>query len=203
MSSKKKPKMLVAPCSHAAAKYAVETWYYTATMPMGKLVKHGVWENDKFVGVIIYGRGATQQLGQPYGLDMTTCCEMVRMSMDVHETPTSRILGISLKMLKKTNPGLRLVVSFADGSAGHDGTVYKASNWIYLGLTAPSTLYLIDGEWVHGRSCSMHIKRTGQPRSMFERKKTDPKHRFVFPLDEEMRAKVESMRPQSASVAQS
>lgn len=192
MSSK--VKMLVAPCSYEAAKYAVQTWYYTATMPCGKLVKHGVWENEQFVGVIIYGRGATQQLGQPYGLDITECCEMVRMSMNTHVTPTSRILGVSLKLLKKSNPGLRLVVSFADGSVGHDGTVYKASNWVYLGETAPSTIYLVEGEWVHGRECSHAIRRTGRPRSDFERKKVPGKHRFVFPLDAEMRAHVESMR---------
>ena len=187
-------KMLVAPCSHAAAKYAVETWYYTATMPKGKLIKHGVWENDKFVGVIIYGRGATQQLGQPYGLTMMETCEMVRMSMDVHETPTSRILGISLKILKRENPGLRLVVSFADGSAGHSGTVYKASNWVYLGLTTAATLFLVEGEWVHGRECSHYVKRTGVNRSTLEHKKTEPKHRFVFPLDEAMRSQVELLR---------
>jgi hypothetical protein len=192
MSSK--PKMLVAPCSHDAAKYAVETWYYTATMPKGKLVKHGVWENDKFVGVIIYGRGATNNLGKPYGLTTLETCEMVRMSMDVHQTPTSRILGISLKMLKKTNPGLRLVVSFADGAAGHSGTVYKASNWVYLGLTKSAATYLIDGEWAHGRECSHVVKRTGQKRSEFERKMTEPKHRFVYPLDDEMRAQVEPLR---------
>jgi hypothetical protein len=34
-------------CSYEAAKYAVEHWHYSKTMPAGKTVKIGAWEDDK------------------------------------------------------------------------------------------------------------------------------------------------------------
>lgn len=44
--------------SYKAAKYAVEKWHYSRAMPSGKLIKYGVWEDSKFIGVIIFERGA-------------------------------------------------------------------------------------------------------------------------------------------------
>ena len=66
--TQEKIKLLIAPCSHEAAKYAVMNWHYSKTMPIGKLVKYGVWENDKFVGCVIFGRGASPHIGDLYGL---------------------------------------------------------------------------------------------------------------------------------------
>jgi len=37
-------------CSYQAAKYAVENWHYSKCMPVGKLVKIGVWEDKKYIG---------------------------------------------------------------------------------------------------------------------------------------------------------
>ena len=55
-------------CSYKAAKHAVMNWHYSKTMPIGKLVKIGVWEDDKFIGVVIFGLGASAPLYQNRGL---------------------------------------------------------------------------------------------------------------------------------------
>jgi len=47
-------------CSHAAAKYAVEHWHYSKTMPVSKRVNIGVWEGEKFIGRLFL-RGAQIQ----------------------------------------------------------------------------------------------------------------------------------------------
>ena len=44
-------------CSYEAAKYAVEHWHYSRSMPVGKLLTVGVWENGEFVGAVIYAWG--------------------------------------------------------------------------------------------------------------------------------------------------
>jgi hypothetical protein len=41
-----------------AAKYSVENWHYSRCLPAGKMVIIGVWENDRFIGTIIYSFGA-------------------------------------------------------------------------------------------------------------------------------------------------
>ena len=45
-------------CSYEAAKYAVEHWHYSHSLPIGKLVKIGVWEDDQFIGAVVFGYGA-------------------------------------------------------------------------------------------------------------------------------------------------
>ena len=123
----------VAPIEHKAAEFAVKNWHYSQTMPIGKLILFGVWENDKYIGAVMYGRGASPQLGSAFGLTQTECCELVRVALTTHEAPVTQIVSLTIKELKKTNPGLRLIISFADPEQSHHGGIYQAGNWIYNG----------------------------------------------------------------------
>lgn len=58
-------------CSYEAAKFACEKWHYSKCIPKSKLVKIGVWEHDVFVGVVIFGVGATHDLVKQYGLKVS------------------------------------------------------------------------------------------------------------------------------------
>lgn len=76
--------------THEAAKFACEKWHYSETMPVPPIVKIGVWENSKFIGVILFSRGASPDLLKPYGLTQYQGCELTR---EVHSgeggvTPT-------------------------------------------------------------------------------------------------------------------
>src|SRR6185312_15094859 len=123
MSSR--PELKLDWCSHQAAKYAVGHWHYSKRMPKSKIAKIGVWENNKFIGVVLYGVGATSDLVKAYGLRQEQGCELVRVALREHESPVTRIVAISLKMLKRAFPGLRCVVSFADPQQGHVGGIYQ------------------------------------------------------------------------------
>lgn len=199
MSSPDKPILKVAPCSHEAAKYAVEKWHYSRSLPAGKLFKVGAWEGNKFVGAVIFGYGATPQLLKPYGLVQTEGCELVRIAMRQHATPVSRVLGLALRILKRENPGTRLVVSFADPSQGHHGGIYQATNWTYTGPSALSRFYVIRGKTTHPRS----LVSAGKENSLSGAREIDPnasavmvpgKHRYLYPLDEAMKRKIEPLR---------
>jgi hypothetical protein len=96
-------------CTHAAAKHAVMNWHYSKTMPVGKSVKIGVWENGQFIGAVIFGRGANNNMLKPYGLSQTEGCELVRIALRKHITPVSRIIKIALLFLKKNSPDLRII----------------------------------------------------------------------------------------------
>lgn len=199
MSSPDKPVLKVAPCDHAAAKYAVENWHYSRSLPAGKLFKVGAWEGSKFIGCVIFGYGATPQLLKPYGLVQTEGCELVRIAMRQHATPVSRVLGLALRILKRENPGTRLVVSFADPSQGHHGGIYQATNWIYTGSSARSRFYIIHGKTTHPRS----LVSAGKENSISGAREIDAdaspviiegKHRYLYPLDESMKRKIEALR---------
>ncbi len=182
--------------THDAAKYACQNWHYSKCLPAGKLVKVGAWENGKFIGVVIFGRGTSPQLGDKYGLDQTQCIELVRVALTKHISPVSRIMAIAIRMLSSSNKGIRLVVSFASQDEGHHGGIYQATNWIYSGTTMPQDEFLFKGKRATDRQVSQFVKDTRIGRQEWERRgvlfrlPTTPKHRYLMPLDDEMRKRI-------------
>lgn len=186
-------------CGHKAAKFACQRWHYSGTIPAGKLVKIGVWENRRFIGVVIFSRGAIPEIGNPYGLSQKSICELTRVALSEHNTPTTRILAIAIKMLKASNPGLRLIVSYADEDQGHKGIIYQAGNWIKAGH-ATTYFLLVNGEKKHGRSLyskygtasldyvKKHVDRNAKMVSGIIR------WRFLMPLDDDMRRQLKNHR---------
>lgn len=177
--------------SHKAAKYACENWHYSGVIPVGKLVKIGVWEDGKFIGVVLFGRGANNNMLKPFGLNADQGCELVRIALTTHTTPVSRIMALAVKFLKKSNIGLKLVVSYADADQNHHGGIYQAANWIYSGLMNPGSMgaFIINGKKTHPKS--VHSKGVKQNIEAVK-KHLDPnatvfytkgKHRYLMALD--------------------
>jgi hypothetical protein len=181
--------------THEAAKFACENWHYSKCIPVGKLVKVGAWENGKFIGVVLFARGATPNLGNPYNLGQDECVELVRIALTKHQTPVSKIAAIAVKFLKKSNPKIKLIVSFADQSQGHHGGIYQAGNWIYAGQSGSAKFYMIKGKLTHPRS----LGSLGLIQNLSGAQKLDPnayvvdvpgKHRYLMPLDAAMRDRI-------------
>lgn len=182
--------------TYAAAKYACEKWHYSGCLPAGKLVKVGAWERGKFIGVVLFGRGTCNHLAHRFGCDSKNACELVRVSLKDHESPVSRVVAISLRFMKEMFPEMRLVISFASQDAGHHGGIYQAGNWIYNGLTSPKDEFMYKGKRSTDRQVSQFIRETRVSRGEWERRgilkrlKTTPKHRYLMPLDDAMRAQI-------------
>jgi hypothetical protein len=206
-SCQSKPVLKLDWCSHEAARYAVEHWHYSDVFPTGKNNYIGVWENGQFIGSVIFGLGASPSAGKPYGLGVFEICELVRVALTHHESPVSRIVSIALRMLRKKNPGLRLCVSFADPYHDHVGAIYQAGNWIYTGTGQSFEMYrLPDGKMVHERRFSGQGWNSPQPIPSGARKiKMPPKHRYLYPLDDAMRAQIAPLAkpyPKRAAIVQ-
>lgn len=150
--SSKADALKIAFCSHKAAIFAAKRWHYSGTIPVGKQVRFGVWEFDTFVGVVCFGTGANPSLGKRFGIERREVAELTRVALNNHATPVSRIVRICLSMLRATNPGLMIIVSFADPKQGHVGGIYQAGGWVYLGESNPETSYLINGHEYHRRT---------------------------------------------------
>ena len=184
-----KPELRIDWASHEAAKYACENWHYSECLPAGKLVKVGVWENGKYIGVVLFSRGANNTLGAPYGLSQTECCELTRIALTKHDSQVSRIMKLAFVFLKKNSPGLKMIISFADPEQGHNGGIYQATNWIYSGMTTPADEYIVNGKRMHGRSMrSLYGYHIGK--NFIKKIKGFSKHRYLMPLDKEMSDKI-------------
>ncbi len=105
------------------------------------------------------------------------------------------MIGIVLRALR-VNTSLKFLVSYADPSQGHVGTIYQATNWIYTGLSEATPLYDIgDGVARHSRSLShaygshsvKHFKRHGVDVQLVPQVR---KHRYVYFFDRALRQRL-------------
>lgn len=167
-------------CSHKSAKFACENYHYAKRMVTGKTIKIGVWENEKFIGCLIYGRGANNNALKKYGLSITEGCELMRVALKKHESSVTKIMSISRKLLLKNSQNLKIIISYADPAQGHEGTIYKADNWVYEGLTEKVDYYINSkGKELHWRNARFAQKR-GEKLRMFYR---PGKHKYIYILD--------------------
>jgi len=188
--------------THAAAKYACRNFHYSKSVPTPPLVKIGVYEDDAFKGVVIFSRGATSNSGKPFSLGPTQIAELTRVALTKHEAHVSKIISIAVKMLRKQESGLRLLISYADANQGHYGGIYQAGNWIYLGQTGETREY-IDKRGRHWHS--RQVSKTGFKKQYGARRRCAKttectavqmvgKFKYAMPLDDEMKTKIEQLR---------
>jgi hypothetical protein len=194
MSSR--PELKIDWATYEAAKYACLHWHYSKTIPTGKNNYLGAWEGGRFIGVVIFGLGATGTMGKPYGLNTFQIAELVRVALDSHISPVTKIVAIAIKMIMKKNPGLRMLISFADPFHGHNGAIYQAGNWTFTGQCGIGEMYLLrDGSMAHPRRFTGRGWNKKKPIPADAVKiKTPGKYRYLMPLDDEMRKRIEPLR---------
>lgn len=183
-------------CSFEAAEFAVRAWHYSRSMPASRRVHVGAWEDGRFIGAVIFSRGNTPNIGRPFELSQSDICELTRVALRDHETPTSRVVAIALRMLRRQSPGLKLVVSYADPAHEHVGTIYQAGGWLYLGLTGRECLLHLNGRLRHPRTVGSRYGHRGvdwlrqHVDSDAARVVLPAKHKYVFPFDADLRARL-------------
>jgi hypothetical protein len=199
MSLSHKPTLRIDWCSYDAAKYAVQHWHYSRSLPCSKTARLGAWEDDKFIGAIVFAWGANRHLAGEYKLKMTECAELCRIALDHHATPVSRIISIAVKMLKREMPGIRLIASYADMNQGHLGKIYQASNWLFVGETGHEAGIMLNGKLTHRRTIN---SKYGTSNIVWLRDRIDPsarrhegkaKFKYLLALDDEITERIKPL----------
>lgn len=206
-----KPKLKLDWATHDACKYACQNWHYSKSVPVPPLVKIGVWENDVFIGVVIFSRGASSNLLKPYKLKQDEGCELTRVALNSHVNEVTKIIKVAILFLCKACEGLKLIISFSDMHYGHHGGIYQGGNWIYVGKTQKGKEYWYKGKRLHSRQVAekgWNIQQ-GQKRKTVKPSQcniieTVGKYRYLMPLNKKMRKKVMLLSmpyPKKASIA--
>ena len=192
--------------SKEAIRYACRYFHYAGHSPAGNVLGYSVFNDGVWCGVVTFGSGANNNIGKAYGLKQGEVCELTRVALNGKQTLTSQVVSMCLKRLKKDAPLVRLVVSYADADMEHFGTIYQATNWIYVGINLKNCKdgsCIIHGERIHGRRISNYIKKhgglKGLNRLQFIRKYYDPqgseyvtkgKRKYLMPLDKKIRKRL-------------
>lgn len=181
--------------TYDAARFAVTHWHYSKAMPSSKSVKVGVWEDGEFIGVVIFSGGANKNQFKCLDIGPMEGCELTRVALKSgHKSQVSRIVSIAMKFLKKSNPKLKVVVSFADPSEGHHGGIYQAMGWIYSGRSDDHKFPVFNGKIVHPRTLSIHVKAGRADRKKLKFILKPGKHRYYYVFDQELKKKIEKLK---------
>ena len=175
--------------TYKATKYAVMNFHYSKTMPPCGC-SFSVFNNSgEWCGVIIYSKGASNKIAMPYKLVQGQVIELVRVALNGCQESTSKAVAVSLTLVRKLNPLVKLIISYADTGQQHTGIIYQATNWIYTGVSKgePSYIHKITGRRYHNRNVSIsgikdrNTKRCPKVSDCNKVKGTD-KFKYIFPL---------------------
>jgi hypothetical protein len=172
-----------------AATFACVNWHYSKCVPKSKQNKIGVWENGKFIGVVMIGSSSGNHTFEFLGLDQFSGAELTRVALTNHQSPVTRIIKIAFTFLKKKNPLLKALVSYADANQGHHGGIYQGGNWKYFGLSNPCTQWFFRGKWRNDIKLSVFFKGRTALRDTLPQKKLTGKHKYVYFFDKELESR--------------
>jgi hypothetical protein len=147
---------------------------------------YGLFDGLDMVGCIIYGKPANQQLckGVCGPEESSRVLELTRLWIEdgTPKNTESYLIGNSLRLLPAE---YNIVVSYAEIGAGHIGTVYQATNWIYTGLSDRHIQWKLDGQGdKHSRHLFSELGGIEGAKAFYgdrlERVERGRKHRYVI-----------------------
>lgn len=166
----------------AMAKELVIQFHYSHSAPRSYAYIHGLFKakGKKCYGLVWWSppiNGAAQYVAGDRWKEVLALSRMIV----VPRTPKnacSFLISRSIRLIDRNR--WPLFLTFADTWQGHDGLVYKSSNWVYAGMTKPTKVYVMEGRSVSTKS----TRNNRNHQEMLELGATCigsfPKHRFIF-----------------------
>ena len=181
--------------SAEAVRYACMNFHYAKRVPSASYAYNVYNEQNEWCGVIIFGVGATPNIGKPFGMANGEVLELVRVALNGKQPCTSECVGQAIRQLHKDAPHIKMLVSFADIDYHHIGTIYQATNWIYLGdmNVGNRGFFIVHGKKMHPKTIHDHkwvqsvewLKEHVDPKA--EEVKTLGKRKYIFVFDKKLR----------------
>jgi hypothetical protein len=159
-------KFKVVVCLRRDIKDFVEKWHYSKSIN-GVKTKHcfKLLDGDTLIGAAIFGEPATKGIDLHYYKDRPRSVIELRRLCCIDATPKnteSYFIGYCLRWLKK-NTDYAMAVSYSDLTYGHEGIIYKASNFKYQGQIKPQKLIDFNGKLYHDRCLRVKYKGKLKP----------------------------------------
>jgi hypothetical protein len=143
--------------------------------------------DQSLVGVLAFATPSSEAVcasvfGVEYKRAVTELHRLVLLD-EVPHNAESFFISRALRLLRQDRPNYAAVLSFADTTQGHVGTVYQATNAIYCGTTGRSTFYEDEtGRLRHPRQNGTNITLKDAKARGWSPVKREAKHRYLFLL---------------------
>lgn len=181
--------------AHAELKTVLAEAHYIGK-PGSTSVPLGLWQGGKLAGVLTFGTVPANNARAVCGPEhAASVLELTRLALYDWAPANSEswFIGRAFAWLRANRPDVHILLSYADASVGHVGTIYQATNWVYTGRTTGDVYWQCDdGRKLHPRTVG--FRDTIKPPGRFM--PSPAKHRYVMLLGtrRERRILCESMR---------
>lgn len=174
---------------YKTAKEFLDKYHYQCAGRGGYAI--GAYFGGVLVGVVVYCPPVRQEIAKRQGVAYSEIWELSRLCINPDfqcKNFATWLIARSRRMFRAGHEGVKLLVSFADTTYGHNGTIYRADNWKLDGEVVSGYWY-VDAKRsiIHKKSVWNKAKRNG----VTEREqaaadgllkvKGRPKLRFIHP----------------------
>jgi hypothetical protein len=163
------------------------------------VVAVGLFIDDTLAGVCTYGTPATANqrrlCGEEYAEKML---ELNRLYIHDYAGKNSEswLIGQSFKVIEQNYPNYTVLLSYADTGQGHQGIIYRATNWLYTGLIDERLVgAIINGQEYHAQTLNDWLGSSSKSEVLKKDSNAEfvyggAKHRYVYFLGNKRQRKV-------------
>lgn len=169
------------------AKEYIRKNHYSHGCHNGPSPCYGLFDGSNLIGVLMFATPCSEAVrASVFGPDYKDWVTELHRLHILDVTPRnaeSWFISRCLKLLKKDKPNIKAVLSFADSTEGHEGTIYKATNAYFIGTTGRATFYRdATGRLRHPRQCGVNITKDTAKQLRWKAEKRGAKNRYLFLL---------------------
>ena len=144
----------------------IEEWHYSGSINgcISDYCYGLIKPDNTFAGAMFYGRMAMANQWKKFSDSPDNVIELRRLCCidDTPKNTESYFIGASLRMLRKDWKS-GIVVSYADKEYGHEGIIYKASNFKMVGEIPGARVIVYNGKYYHDKTIRTKYKGMLKP----------------------------------------
>lgn len=134
----------------------------------------GAYLGQNIVACAKFASPVRMEVAKSMGVEYSKVLELDRFCIDPKyqkKNLASYFLSRIVPLIKRINPSVTHLVSFADPSYGHSGVIYKAANWKFVHTTSRSYEYVdLNGQRIHKKTVYNQARSVGLKESEFSSK---------------------------------
>ena len=134
----------VKPISSRSANVIIKDLHYSGKVAANSQLHLGVFLDGKCGGALQFGPSLDKRkmLGLVKGTKWNEFLELNRMALAdwLPRNGESRVISVALRLIKKTYPWIKWVISFADATQCGDGTIYRACGFVLTNIGKNTTI---------------------------------------------------------------
>jgi hypothetical protein len=145
----------VEPISATDARRFVRRYHYSGKVDPRSQLHLGVFSQGRLEGAMQFGPSIDKSKALRLVTDTSWngYLELNRLAFSdrLPKNSESRAIGIAIRLIKQHTPHIQWILSYADGTQCGDGTIYRASGFLLIGVKKNTSMWRMpDGE-VHAK----------------------------------------------------